>query len=194
MVAPVGHGNAASAYRAERNFARTSEEGTETARRNSANSPAHRARAAIRDADLDRAAIRESGSGAPVPPANLHGKVTSALARGLDISGLLILQSEAPSEPELAEDGTTATSGTDETIAATPEVEDGVPAVTDGNEAAATTQTAIEEPAPSQVEETVPVGVGTADTETAPAAQTADESVNSLLVDLLLEGSGEDAG
>jgi hypothetical protein len=71
----------------------------ETAKGKSGMPPGQMAKQAIAEAGLENA------------PANLHGKVTSALARGLDITSLLTVQEntvEDPAPVEVPTDGETA--------------------------------------------------------------------------------------
>jgi hypothetical protein len=73
-----------------------SAETEETTKGKSASSPAHLARL---EAAKDN---REN------PPANLFGKITSALARGMPLTNILVLQSEQPLVDEPATPGTDA--------------------------------------------------------------------------------------
>ena len=90
MPAPVGVGNITGAHHAFKGRPQLGSASAETVKGKIADGPAHQARASIEAANPGEAA-----------PANLHGKVTSAVARGIDISSLLVLQSAEPSGSDL---------------------------------------------------------------------------------------------
>ena len=147
MPAPVGFGSNAVPPQAINNRPQNDTEGTDAVNGKAKDNPAQQARAAIKTAAL--------GDGGP---ANLHGKVTSAFARGLNTSNLLVLQSVETTETETADIASAPATDADDgsadpadpapanEVGAAP-AEDG-PTVTDGGDVASTDEeTVLEEPA-----------------------------------------------
>ena len=147
MPAPVGFGSNAVPPQAINNRPQNDTEGTDAVNGKAKDNPAQQARAAIKNA------ARSDGG-----PANLHGKVTSAFARGLDTRNLLVLQSVETTETETADIASAPATDADDgsadpadpapanEVGAAP-AEDG-PTVTDGGDVASTDEeTVLEEPA-----------------------------------------------
>ena len=170
MPAPVGVGNITGAHHAFKGHPQQGSASSEAVNGKSAHSPAHEARAAM------KTAIAETPKLGEAPPANLHGKVTSAIARGIDFSSLLILQSVEPSGDEIVEDVSAAVSEED------------------GSAPASDSQGTAEEQAPLDAE-------GSAITESGAVASTEVEvitgdpiaplQIDDTLVDLLIESLDE---
>ena len=93
MTAPVSVGNITGTHHAFKGRPQYNSASAEDVNGKRADSPAFKAMLGIEAANLGEAA-----------PANLHGKVTSAIARGIDLSSLLIRQSVELSDDEIAED------------------------------------------------------------------------------------------
>jgi hypothetical protein len=91
LLAPVGVVDIKGAHHAFKGRPQQGSASSEAVNGKSALSPAHEARAAM------KTAIAETPKLGEAVPANLHRKVTSAVARGIDISSLLVLQSAEPS-------------------------------------------------------------------------------------------------
>ncbi len=107
---------------------------TEAAKGKKGMPPGQMAKQAIAEAGLENA------------PPNLHGKVTSALARGLDITSLLAIQEEPVEDPAVVGEPADGTTGTDTGAAADVGAADLQDGETDG------TETAGSSPAPAPVE------------------------------------------
>jgi hypothetical protein len=189
MPAPVGVGNITGAHHAFKGRPQYSSASSEAVNGKSAYSPAHEARAAM------KTAIAETPELGKAAPANLHGKVTSAIARGIGFSSLLVLQSVELSGDEIVEDVSAPVS--EEDVSAAVSEEDGSAPVSDaedGSAPASDSQGTAEEQASLDAE-------GSAITESGAVASTEVEvitgdpiaplQIDDTLVDLLIESLDE---
>ncbi len=191
MPAPVGVGNITGAHHAFKGHPQQGSASSEAVNGKSAYSPAHEARAAMKTAIAKTPELGEAVL------ANLHGKVTSAIARGIDFSSLLILQSVELSGDEIVEDVSAPVS--EEDVSAAVSEEDGSAPVSDaedGSAPASDSQGTAEEQSSLDAE-------GSAITESGAVASTEVEAINGdpiaplqiddTLVDLLIESLDEGA-
>jgi len=185
MPAPVSVGNITGTHHPFKGRPQYNSASAEDVNGKRADSPAFKAR-------LEIEAAKQAGVNASVlgeaAPANLHGKVTSAIARGIDFSSLLIRQSVELSDDEIAEDVIAPVSEED--------VSAPVSDAEDGSAPASDSQGTAEEQAFLDAEDSATAesgAVASTEVEAITENPIAPPQIDNQLVNLLIENLDEDA-